>query len=82
MMKRWRDSFVGTTWTGSFESSIFGGKLQDPTNRALQQDSAYTHATIAADHEFFTATLQANLKGMITLDGTDVACIGIVKDEC
>ena len=42
----------------------------------------FMHAAIAADHAFCAATLQANLKGMITLDGTEVACIGIVRDEC
>ena len=77
-----RGSFVGSTWRGSFESSISGGRLKDHINRALQQDNSYMHATIAADHAFFTATLQANPKGMITLDGTDVACTGIVKAEC
>ena len=78
MMKSWRGSFVGSTWRGSFESSISGGKLRDPINRALQQDNAYMHATIAADHEF----PKLLWKGMIILDGTDVACIGIVKAEC
>ena len=82
MMRNWRDSFVGSTLKGSFESSISGGKRKDPINRALQADNAYMHATTAADHVFFTATVQASPKGTITLDGTDVAFTGIVKDEC
>ena len=82
MMRSWRDTFVGPTLKGSFESSISGGKLKDLINRALQADSAYMHATTAADNVFFTATVQPSPKGMITLDGTDVAFTGIVKDEC
>ena len=81
MMKSRRDSFIGSTLRGSFEPSISGGKLKDLISRACQADSAYMHATTAADHAFFTATVQASPKGMITLDGTDVAFIGIVKDE-
>ena len=38
-------------------------------------------ATTAAEHVSFTATVQACPKGTITLDGTDVAFTGIVKDE-
>ena len=82
MMKSWKDSFVGSTLRVGFESSISGDKLKDLINRACQADNDYMHVTIAADHAFFTATLQTNPKGMITLDGTDVAFIGIVKDEC
>ena len=81
MMKSWRDSFVGSTLRGSFESSISGGKLKDLINRVCQADNPYMHATTAADHAFFTATVQASPKGMITLDGTDVGFIGIVKDD-
>ena len=82
MMKNWRGSFVGSTLNGSFASSISGDKLKDHINRALHEGNAYMHAAIAAGPEFFTATLQASLKCMILLIGTDVACIGIVKDEC
>ena len=67
---------------GSFESSIYGGKLKDLINMVLQADNAYMHATTAADHVSFTATVQASPKGTITLDGTDVAFTGILKDEC
>ena len=81
MVKSWRDSFVGPTLRGSFESSISGDKLKDLINRARQEDNAYMHATIAADHAFFPVTVQANPKGMIILDATDVAFIGIVTDE-
>ena len=80
MMRNWRDSFVGSTLKGRFESSI-SGKLRDLTNMLLQVDNAYMHATTAADHVSFTA-MQASAKGTITLDGTDVAFTGIVKDEC
>ena len=51
-------------------------------HRALQADNAYMHASTAADHVFFTATVHASPNGTITLDGTDVAFTGIVKDEC
>ena len=78
MMRSWRDSFVGSTLKGS-ELSISGGKLKDLINRARQADNADMRATTAADHVFFTATVQASPKGMITLD---VAFIGNVKDEC
>ena len=81
-MRSWRDSLVGSTLKGSSESSISGGKLKDLIHRALQADNADMRATTAADHVFFTATVQASPKGMIALDGTDVAFIGIVKDEC
>ena len=85
-MMNWRDSFVGSTLKGSFESSISGGKLKDLINMVLQADNAYKHATTAAttaaDHVFFTASVQARPTGTITLDGTDVAFTGIVRDEC
>ena len=81
-MKSLRGSFVGSTLKRSFESSFSGDKLKDHINKALQEDNAYMHATTAAGHAFFTASLQANPKGMIILVGTDVACIGIVKDDC
>ena len=58
MMRNWRDSFVGSTLKGSFESSISGGKLKDLINLVLQVDNAYMHATTAADHVSFTATAQ------------------------
>ena len=83
MMRNWRDSFVGSTLKRSFESSISGGKLKDLINTALQADNAYyMHATTAANHVFFTATVQASPQGTITLGGTDEAFTGIVKDEC
>ena len=82
MMRSWRDSFNGSTLKGSFESSISGGKLKDLIKKALQADNAYMHAITATDHVFFTATVQTSPKGMITLDGTHVAFIAIVKDEC
>ena len=73
MMRSWRGSFVGSTLKGSFESSISGGKLKDLINKERRADNAYMHATTAADHVFFTATVQASPKGMISLDVTDVA---------
>ena len=50
MIKSWRDSFVGSTLRGSFESSISGDKLKDLIDRARQADNAFMHATFAADH--------------------------------
>ena len=58
-MKSWRDSFVGSTFRGGFESSIFGDGLKDLINGACQADNACLHATIAADRAFFTASMQA-----------------------
>ena len=82
MMKSWKDSLVGSTLRENFESSIIGGKLKYLINKAHHADNACMHATTAVDHEVSTATLQANLKGVILLAGTDVAFLGIVKDEC
>ena len=82
MIRSWRDTFVGSILKGSFESSILGGKLKDLIDRALQADNAYMHTTTAADHVFFAATVQTSPKGTITLDGTDVAFTGFVKNEC
>ena len=79
MMKSWKDSFVGSTFRGNFESSIFGGNLKDLNNRAPEADNACMHATTAVDHAFSTATLQANLRRVLLLAGTDVASIGTVK---
>ena len=82
MMKSWKDSFVGSPLRRNFESSMFGGKLKDLINSSPQADNACMHATTAVDHAFSKANLQPNLKGMVPLAGTDVAFIGIVKDEC
>ena len=72
------ERFMGcSTLRGNFESSILGGKLQGLINRAHQADNACMHATAA----FTKATLQASLKDMILLAGTDVAVTGIVKDD-
>ena len=79
--KSCRDSFVGSTLRGSFESSISGDKLKDLMNRALQADNATCMLLLQQTMHFSQHTLQANPKGMITLEGTDVAFIGIVKDE-
>ena len=80
-MKSWRDSFVGSTLRGNFESSISGGKLREPTNKAQVVSSVSMHATIVADPAFTTGTLPDNLRNMLPLTGTDVAFIGTVKVE-
>ena len=81
MMKSWKDSFVGSTLRGYFESSTSGGKLREPTNKAQVAGSASMHATIVADPAFITATVPNNLRNMLPLTGTDVAFIGIAKVE-